>query len=260
MSGDGSVYRGLASAIRQRRRRCEVESYLSRPLLAPVVSAEKYLDIALRKKRQRQFNRKRELLAEVGPISFQVTDDEALLAAWADDFIDLEARGWKGREGSAMKLRMNEGIFFRTLVRRGAGRKKVRAYRLSAGQTPVAMRFDLITGGAGFAFKIAYDERYAKLSPGGLLEIEILRDFFERGDLRFIDSCTIPSPDSIHGYFWAESRSVSSLVVGAPTLAGETLVGFGQLIRRWRGGRGVAGTPSRDGQIELSSESASSGL
>lgn len=237
VAADGPVFRGLLAVLGETGRQYEFRSVHYRPLLAPAVSAEAYLELALRRRRRRQFERKWEMLAQSGKVSFESAEDEAQLEVWLGDFIELESRGWKGKGQTAIRERRNEQAFYHALIRRGARRGKIRAYRLTAGGKSVAMRFDLLTNKAGFALKIAYDENYARTSPGALLEIEILRRFLERRDLEFVDSCTVPSPDSIHGYFWQERRAIGSLVVAAPTLTGGSLITFGRAIRSFKGGR-----------------------
>jgi hypothetical protein len=248
LAADGPVYRGLSQALLEARRRHHLESRILRPLLAPTVSAAEYLDAALRKKRRRQFDRKRELLSEHGAVRFETATDCEVLAQWLVEFIELEARGWKGRGQTAIKSHHNEMAYFRSLVRRGGGRGKLRAYRLLSGDATVAMRFDLVANNAAFALKIAYDEAHAEYSPGGLLEIEILQRFFKQGELAFIDSCTIPSPNSIHGYFWRESRAICSLDIASPSVLGESLLGFGRWIRLLKAPR--VGVPQSAGSVE----------
>ncbi len=237
LAADGPVFQGLVDVVREAGHRFEFRSVHHRPLLAPTVPGDSYLELALRKKRRRQFERKREILEEGGEVSFGSTDNEETLRLWLDDFIELESKGWKGKGHTAIRERANERAFFHALVRRGASRGKIRAYRLALGEKPVAMRFDLMTNGAAFALKIAYDEMHARCSPGALLEIEILRECLSKRSFTFVDSCTIPSPDSVHGYFWQERRAIGSVVVAAPTVFGRALMTFGRSVRVWKGAR-----------------------
>lgn len=254
LAADGPVFQALLLALNQSSRRYEVRSIHQRPLLAPTVAPEVYLDLALRKRRRRQFERKWELLAQQGAVSFSSANDETTLQEWLTDFIELESQGWKGRGRTAIQAQRNEEAYFRALVRRGASRGKVRAYRLAAANRPVAMRFDLVTHQAAFALKIAYDENFSRSSPGALLEIEILREFLQRRDLSFVDSCTVPSPDSIHGYFWQERRAIGALVIATPTLMGNSLMALGQAARALKAPRFPrVGAPPRGERAELPS-------
>lgn len=237
VGADGPVFAGLRTTLPQLGRPFETVESHARPLLAPRCAASEYLGRALRAKRRRQFDKKREILERDGPVHFEVADHVQTLAQWSSDFIALEGQGWKGRGKTALRGRANEEAFFHAVIQGGGANGKVRAYRLVRGGKPLAMRFDLLSGGAAFALKIAYDEAYARCSPGALLEIEILHRFFSQPDLRFIDSCTIPSPHSIHGYFWSETRVISSVAVAGRSFFGRGIVSLAPRLRRIRSGR-----------------------
>ena len=60
---------------------------------------------------------------------------------------------------------------------------------LEAGGTTVAMRCDVTAGEGLFSLKTSYDERYARFSPGLLLEIDSVT-MFHAGEAAWLSSAT----------------------------------------------------------------------
>ncbi len=89
----------------------------------------------------------------------------------------LEAKGWKGRDGSAFNRTPDGRRFFLAFMDhfRARGRAMLLTLRLDGHE--IAMKCNLMApGGVGsFSFKIAHDEAYARFSPGVLLEIDNIR-------------------------------------------------------------------------------------
>jgi len=81
----------------------------------------------------------------------------------------------------------------------------------------IAMLLTLVSGNAGFSFKTAFDEDFARFSPGVLLQRETLGLLTSR-KLAFIDSCAAqdhPMIDSL----WRERRAVVTLSLPLPGAA-----------------------------------------
>ena len=63
----------------------------------------------------------------------------------------------------------------------------------------------------GFTFKIAFDEHYARFSPGVLIQIENLQ-LLERADIAWTDSCAIENHPMINS-LWTERRSIVRVTI-----------------------------------------------
>jgi hypothetical protein len=79
------------------------------------------------------------------------------------------------------------------------------------------MLANFLTAPGAFSFKTAFDERYARFSPGVLLQLENLA-MLEREDIAWCDSCAAadhPMIDSL----WMERRSIGriSIAIGGTT-------------------------------------------
>ncbi len=175
----------------------------------------------------RESNRQRRRLEEAtgGPV--QVSDragDETAV----EDFLQLEMDSWKGKAGTALGSTPGEAQFFRDVCSALAGDGRLQLLELRSGGSIVAMKCNFLAGDGAFAFKIARAQRFAKFSPGIMLEIENVRRFHD-SSLRWMDSCADPDNEMINR-LWPErrtlittgfaSRGISSLLVRGAFAAG----------------------------------------
>lgn len=114
-----------------------------------------------------RLRRKLHNLEKEGTVTFELhtTDFSAAL----QEFFALEAAGWKGARGSAIALHQNLVQFYSTVAAAASQRGHLRLYGLRLNQQLVAMQFGVAMQGQYYAPKVAYDERFARFSPGQLL-------------------------------------------------------------------------------------------
>src|SRR5262249_41638319 len=94
----------------------------------------------------------------------------------------------------------------------------------------VALKCNFTSGAGSFAFKIAFDERFAKHSPGVHLEIDNLEALHARSDLRWMDSCAVSVQPMLHR-LWPERRMVQHLLIATGRWRGTLLLGLLPLAR-----------------------------
>ena len=102
-----------------------------------------------------------------------------------DEGFRLEASGWKGARGTAMRSATSTREFYTRLAAVAARQGWLSLYQLQAGATPVAFQFGLELGDTYFLLKPGYDETFADCSPGHLLVEDVLADLEERGIREF---------------------------------------------------------------------------
>ena len=206
LNRDGALHHSLAAI-----RTAPIVYREERALLDSDLSPDGYYEAVVRKKKRKELARLRNRLAELGPLvsrSFGEGDD---LAAWCDDFLELERSGWKGREGSALACRSDTAAFFHAAVSGARGEGRLQLLRLDLGERPLAMLVNFLTPPGSFSFKTAFDEEHARFSPG----VHIQRDnlaILDRPDIAWMDSCAAadhPMIDSL----WAERRSIVRVTV-----------------------------------------------
>jgi len=95
-------------------------------------------------------------------------------------FFELEASGWKGREGSAIQCSQETLAFYEEIARFAAGAGQFCLHSLEAGGQMVAAAFSLVTDDCFYPVKIAYNESLRRAGPGHLLINAILEECAER--------------------------------------------------------------------------------
>jgi CelD/BcsL family acetyltransferase involved in cellulose biosynthesis len=168
-----------------------------------------YVGSILCSKHFRDLRRKgRKLERELGDIAFidRAGDPHAV-----DEFLALEAAGWKGQEGTA--LAAGPGAeFFRAVCGTFAEVGRLQMLTMQAGDRTVAMQSALIAGEGLFCLKIAYDESLGRFSPGTQLMAETATEFHRRPELEWVDSCSKPESEPIER-LWPDRRKLTTILV-----------------------------------------------
>jgi hypothetical protein len=102
MPDEGPVRDALARVVA--RRRCDniVEERRRRAVLRSNLDGAAYLEASISGSRRRKLRQLRSRLGRQGEVSYRRATDPAAVAAATEDFLALEARGWKGRRGTAL--------------------------------------------------------------------------------------------------------------------------------------------------------------
>ncbi len=202
----GPVHEGLIEAASALGRPVPIVQRRVRAALASSLSPEQYLETNVRKKKRKELKRLANRLAELGTLASRMWASGDDLAAWCDDFLALERRGWKGEAGSALASHPATEAFFRQALSGAAAAGRLQIRRLDLDGRPIAMLVNFLAPPGSFSFKIAYDEAYARFSPGVLLELDNL-DLLARGDIDWMDSCAAENHSMIDS-LWGERRTI----------------------------------------------------
>jgi CelD/BcsL family acetyltransferase involved in cellulose biosynthesis len=136
------------------------------------------------------------------------------VAAWTEEFMRLEASGWKGRAGTAVACRDDERRFVVEVFAEAFRRGRLQISGLNLDGRPLSRHCLLTAGEGAYTFKIAYDEHYEKCSPGILGEVENVRQFMDTPGVAWLDSNTARENTS-YGRVWKDRRTVQRIAVGA---------------------------------------------
>jgi hypothetical protein len=136
------------------------------------------------------------------------TDPEGAL----DQFLHLEAAGWKGRTGTALLSRPGDTRFFREMAAGFAADDRLLVFTLEAGHRVLAQSIVLVAGSGLFGFKRAYDEAVARSSPGTLLDLDLLEWFHRAEEFTSLDTSSEPSAADRDVY--GDRLALSASVVG----------------------------------------------
>jgi CelD/BcsL family acetyltransferase involved in cellulose biosynthesis len=237
LTEDGPLHRALVEVARMRGGEAEVVHREERALLESDLSPEEYWEAAVRAKKRKELRRQANRLAEQGAVQFRRWQPGEAIDPWIDAFLGLEARGWKGRAKSALASQSDTQAWFRAiLIAAGdAGRLDMRALDLDGG--PLAMLINFLCPPGGFSFKTAFDEDYARFSPGVLLQQANL-DLLDDPQIDWVDSCAAPGHPMIDSV-WRERRALvwANVPLAATTdrLRFAALTKAERLWRRWKG-------------------------
>jgi Acetyltransferase (GNAT) domain len=235
IAGQGPFHQLLVEHLNERAVLSYLADSYTRALLEPDADAESYLDDALTHKCRKELSRLLRRLGERGKLEFRTLQIGDALQPWLDDFLKLEVSGWKGREGTAITCQESNRTFFKEMAAGAYERGQLMMLGMFLDGRPVALKCNLQSGVGSFAFKIAFDEEFARYSPGVQLEIENIRRFHDNSGLHWMDSCAIFDHFMINR-LWLERRVIQSVLISTGRAGGDLIVSSLPLFRwvkRW---------------------------
>jgi CelD/BcsL family acetyltransferase involved in cellulose biosynthesis len=203
---EGALHRALAAVLARQGRSSATVACAQRAMLAAPVSAEAYLVASLSAKKRKELRRLHKRLSEEGALAFERREDSAALGQWIDEFLALEAAGWKGDAGSALANADGTRALFAAALTGAAREGKLERLALRLDGQPIAMLANFLCPPGAFSFKTAFDENYARFSPGMLLQLENLA-LLEREGIAWADSCAAEGHPMIE-HLWRERRTL----------------------------------------------------
>ncbi|MGB3738504.1 MAG: GNAT family N-acetyltransferase [Pontixanthobacter sp.] len=211
MAADGPLFAALKRVVHDQGRTAAIVRREARALLQSSLDAPGYWNAALGGKKRKELRRQHRRLTQLGTVEFQRRRDDADLREWTDEFLALEKRGWKGREGSALGCDTNTFRLFHEALRGAATAGRLERLTLTLDAKPIAMLVNFLTAPGAYSYKTAFDEDYAAFSPGVLLQRENL-DILGDPAIEWVDSCAgadHPMIDRI----WRERRNMVGINV-----------------------------------------------
>jgi hypothetical protein len=168
----------------------------------------------------------------------------------------LEASGWKGRCGTALAAEPGTQAFFVEVMRGAFERGRLLALDMDVGGEPAAKRVSFTSGNGAMAFKLAFNEAFARFSPGVLLEMENIRRLHARPEVTWMDCGAVPYSE-LFNRMWIHRRTIETLLLTTGRTSGNLLVSVLPLLRfanRSLHALGLGRRAARD-EIEESDES-----
>jgi len=196
------------TALADRDGRCAEFAYHTRALLRPDNGRDGYLDVAMPHKKRKELRRQRKRLADGGVLTSQTATAAPGLNGALCDFLALEASGWKGRSGTAAQSNGDIRRFVETAVTALASQGKASVSWLALNGHAIAAIVTLKSGDAAWSWKIAYDESYARYSPGVQLLLDVTHDLLNDTRISYADSCATPDHPMID-HIWRERLVLS---------------------------------------------------
>jgi hypothetical protein len=228
--GDGPFHNLLVDYFNEAKRLTYVTDSFTRAVIHRTADMDSYLHEALSRVRRKELRRKQRRIAEAGRVQYSMLENGGDADGWIDGFLEFEARSWKGQAGCALACEEADRAYFKAVAREAFDRGQLMMLALSLDGRRIAYKCNYVSGRGSFAFKIAFDENYARFSPGVLLELENIRLLHERTDVRWMDSCA--SPDRIMiNQLWPQRRAIQTVAIATGRGAGEFFIALIPMLR-----------------------------
>jgi CelD/BcsL family acetyltransferase involved in cellulose biosynthesis len=209
---DGPGHIGLVEAATSLGRDAPIVHKRRRAMLQSDLDGEAYLEAHVRAKKRKEWRRLSHRISELGTLVSSAFQDGDDLAEWCASFLTLEASGWKGERGAALANTGETLAFFHAMMAGAQAAGRLEFLRLDLNGQAIAMLINFRTPPASWSFKIAYDERLARYSPGVMIEGENLIRVLADPAVDWMDSCAVEDHPMINS-LWAERRQIVQVSV-----------------------------------------------
>ena len=177
---------------------------------APHESGDDYILEHVSKGLRKKLRRYIVKLEAIGKVSWEPSSEGSNFEQLAEEFMRIEASGWKGRGGTALACSESTEAFFRELIQRSAAQDKARFLSLKLDGKPISMICDIQSGATVYCYKTAYDDTFAAYSPGLQTEFKSV-EYLHRDGIKHGDSCTSPGSSSL-SRIWGQRVELQNVV------------------------------------------------
>ena len=176
-------------------------------------------------KRRKELKRLRARLSEQGELKVSHLASGDDLQPFIKAFLELEAKGWKGKRGTAIENdpRLVKGLEQGLIGLHRSG--NVRFWMIELDGKPIAAMFALIDGEEATLGKIAHDDAWAKYSPGVQVILEATETLFAEPGLKLADSNAIPDHPMINR-IWRDRITCVDVVLAGPSVTSTSFNGL----------------------------------
>jgi len=206
---DGPFHRALMAAD---VRSVVLDGY-ARPVLRRAKDGETYIEEFISRKERQELRRRERRLQEQGKLTRVALGRGEDVARWIDEFLKLEASGWKGKEGTAMICSEANRRFLTETFTAAHKRGRLEMVGIDLDGKPLGRCTGFIAGEGSYAFKPAYDEAFAKFSPGIIAEVARIRTLHELPGVKWMDSFT-DADNSVMSRLWKDRLTVQTVAFG----------------------------------------------
>ena len=204
----------------------------ARAMLAPSGDRAGYLDHAVAHKKLKELRRQRRRLDDVAAVELETAREPAAVSSALVDFFALESGGWKGRAGTAAAHDAAVRTFIQHAIPDLAVRGNARVDRLVQSGRPLAVTITLRLGASAWFWKIAYDEAFARASPGVQISLDLTGHLLTDSGLAQTDSCATAGHPMID-HLWRERLALTDMLV-APSSTALTQFGIARHLETLR--------------------------
>lgn len=232
LPADCTVTRALETVCLSQQRQMQIVHREARAVLNRGSTPETHLAQTMTPKARKELRRQRRRLDELGTVEIVRSRSQEGLQRWIEEFLMLETKGWKGESGSSLASNTHTTALFIQALTRAAEQGRLERLSLTLEGKPIAMLATLLAPPGSFSFKTAFDEDYARYSPGMQLQVENLA-LLDDPDLVWCDSCAAEGHPMIER-IWRDTREMVSITVEAGSGWRRQLGNLWARIEAWR--------------------------
>lgn len=190
-----------------------VSDIYQRPMLQSTEDALDYVGNAISAAHLREMRRQWRLLQDVGEVVYNVARQPGDIHRRMEEFLAMEAGGWKGKKRTALVMDRHHAAFAREAISNLAGIDAVRIHTIDLNGKAIASMIVLMMGGEAYTWKTTFNEEFSRFSPGKLLMGELTEWHLDDANIVRSDSCAVPD-HPIMSRFWREREEMGTLVIG----------------------------------------------
>ncbi|MBO6543059.1 MAG: GNAT family N-acetyltransferase [Alphaproteobacteria bacterium] len=168
------------------------------------------------KKRRKELERVRKRLSDLGEITETHATGGPELDHAVEEFLRIEASGWKGDRGTALGSNKKTRAFAREAFGSQGDTSLARADLLLLNGTAIAAYLTLQTGATGFTIKCAFDEAYRSQGVGLILFENMIRNFLNGNWANKLDSAA--NSGHMIGALYNSTVAMGDLLVYGPEM------------------------------------------
>ncbi len=206
---DGDVADAVRAFAAESGRPLVVIGEKSRAMLAGSPTGGADCRATLSARRRGEYARQMRRLGDLGTVTIESSGDPVHF----EEFLALEASGWKGHGGTAMQGIVPIAAMAREIVAAKAARGALRIDAIRLDGRAIAMLVSFLSGETAYSWKIAFDESFARFSPGAQLMMEAGRSLSSIPGIRRVDSCAEANHPMVD-HVWKDRRAIATMVIG----------------------------------------------
>ncbi len=184
-----------------------------RPMLESYLDGDRYLKLSVSAHHVREMRRQWRNLEKLGTLTYNVARQPEEVRLRMEEFLALEAKGWKGKKRSALINDRFRAAFAREAITNLAEIDAVRIHTVDLDGRAIASIIVFLMAGEAYTWKTAYDEGFSRHSPGKLLIMKLTDWHLDDANILRTDSCAV-ADHPIMSRMWEQREDMGSLVIG----------------------------------------------
>jgi hypothetical protein len=208
----GAFAKALDTVLAQSSRNHASFGHHQRALLEPGAQRPGYIERAMSSGKRKELRRQRRRLEDIAPVTYAAAADPTAIGPALNDFLTLEAGGWKGLAGTAIVSDPAVRHFVEGVVTALAAEGRARVDRLLLNGRTIAAAVTLASGDTAWCWKIAYNEGLARSSPGVQLVLDLTANLLAGPTPLRVDSCATADHPMID-HIWRERLALNDRLI-----------------------------------------------